>query len=607
MIWSFDSIKQKLDEKLALMPKWNKVTYWSVYERIRDVIAYCMEKLAYTADVLYNMSSFLKTSSLKALNIMAKPFSYTAHRKRGATGILLLSKDSDFDEFYIYGGKNVYIPKYTVFTNSGGDTNTYSYEEKTYYSGTEGNLQIPIKEGTPKTFVYTATGIPNEEIKIYSPNIDNDIFDVYIVDANDEILFEVSVVKNLYFINDLNDYYCTSESFEDFQGVTFTFGDGISTKQLNPNDRVMIKYAETQGSDGNIESLNVITVIKDTLYDNTGAVATLYVTNDEAISDGSDYEEIESIRNNAPRLFFAGYRCGTATDWKTIIESFSFIYKAKVWTVDDIGGSTLLSEQNKVFATAITSTGDNLTMSQKTYLEQEIYNNYKSPTEILQFTETQKVYIKFDTTGKIKNNTTSIVQEQLKQLLYDNYATLNTDYQTNIYSSNYINLIDDLDDIVYHETEVKIMDYNTNAVQVSRSMGVFFNDTSIQDDKILPVLSSFEIWIKRKIGGTWQEPEKVASSNTTSFVAESGWTISSSNINYSEGIYAYIIQEIVDDIGGLIYGVKNPDENTDLGYILCVAYNTEDGNGLQQQNIRLPYRYQITDIDEDFVKATLNN
>lgn len=607
MIWSFDSIKQKLDEKLALMPKWNKVTYWSVYERIRDVIAYCMEKLAYTADVLYNMSSFLKTSSLKALNIMAKPFSYTAHRKRGATGILLLSKDSDFDEFYIYGGKNVYIPKYTSFTNSAGDTNTYSYEEKTYYSGTEGNLQIPVKEGTPKTFVYTATGIPNEEIKIYSPNIDNDIFDVYIVDTNDEILFEVSVVKNLYFINDLNDYYCTSESFEDFQGVTFTFGDGISTKQLNPNDRVMIKYAETQGSDGNIESLNVITVIKDTLYDNTGAVVTLYVTNDEAISDGSDYEEIESIRNNAPRLFFAGYRCGTATDWKTIIESFSFIYKAKVWTVDDIGGSTLLSEQNKVFATAITSTGDNLTMSQKTYLEQEIYNNYKSPTEILQFTETQKVYIKFDTTGKIKNNTTSIVQEQLKQLLYDNYATLNTDYQTNIYSSNYINLIDDLDDIVYHETEVKIMDYNTNAVQVSRSMGVFFNDTSIQDDKILPVLSSFEIWIKRKIGGTWQEPEKVASSNTTSFVAESGWTISSSNINYSEGIYAYIIQEIVDDIGGLIYGVKNPDENTDLGYILCVAYNTEDGNGLQQQNIRLPYRYQITDIDEDFVKATLNN
>ncbi|HPJ86797.1 MAG TPA: hypothetical protein PLU55_01650 [Candidatus Pacearchaeota archaeon] len=604
MIWTFDSIKEAVKTKLSLMSQWNTIIYFGVYERILDAIAYVMEKLAYTADILYSNASFIKTNDLKSLNIMSKSFSYTVHRKVGANGVVLVSKDEDMSPAYIYTGKNVYIPKYTQFTDSSGNKKVYAIQDYYYFNGTEGNLEVQVRQGTPKTFFYTASGVANEEIKIYSPDIDNDIFDVYIVNNDNEILYEVNIVDKMYFVNDTVNYNCSSVSFDDLQGVTFTFGDGISSKKLEANDKVMIKYVETDGANGNIESANTITVIKDTLKDVDDNIITLYCNNVDAISDGADYENIESIRNNAPNLFFAGYRCGTANDWKTILENFSFIYKAVVWSVNDIGGSTLMSEQNKVFATALTNTGDNLTPAQKTYLENQIYYTYKSPTEILQFTNTQKIYIMFNVNAKISNSTTSIVSSQIKDLIYDAYSTLNTNYQTNIYSSNYINDIDDLTYIDYHETTIKLMDYNVNAIQTDRLVNAFFV-SSLPSQEISLVNNSLELWIKRKIGGVWQEPVQIAYSLGTSFIGMNGYTISSSNINYSTGYYNYVIQTIVDN--PTQYPIQNPSESQNDGYLIVMAYNTKNGYGLQTQDVRLPYRYQITDIDKDFIFTTLSN
>lgn len=604
MIWTFDSIKEAVKTKLSLMTQWNAVIYFGAYERILDAIAYVMEKLAYTADVLYNNASFFKTNDLKSLNIMSKSFSYTVHRKVGANGVVLVSKDPTLNPAYIYTGKNVYIPKYTQFTDSSGNKKVYAIQDYYYFNGTEGNLEVQVRQGTPKTFYYTASGVANEEIKIYSPDIDNDIFDVYIVNENNEIISKVNIVNKMYFVNDTVNYNCSSVSFDDLQGVTFTFGDGISSKKLEANDKVMIRYVETDGANGNIESANTITVIKDTLRDIDSVAVTLYCKNSDAISDGSDYESIESIRNNAPNLFFAGYRCGTFNDWKTILENFSFIYKAVVWSVNDIGGSTLMSEQNKVFATALTNTGDNLTPAQKTYLENEIYYTYKSPTEILQFTNTQKVYIMFNVNAKISNSTTSIVSSQIKDLIYDAYSTLNTNYQSNIYSSNYVNAIDDLSYIDYHETTIKLMDYNVNAIQTDKLVNAFFI-SSIPTQEISLVNNSLELWIKRKIGGTWQEPIQIAYSLGTSFIGMNGYTINSSNINYTTGYYNYVVQTIVDNPTD--YPVQNPSEAQNNGYLLVMAYNTKNGYGLQTQDVRLPYRYQITDIDKDFIFTTLSN
>ena len=190
----------------------------------------CYGKRSYTADVLYNNASFFKTNDLKSLNIMSKAFSYTVHRKVGANGVVLVSKDPTLNPAYIYTGKNVYIPKYTQFTDSSGNKKVYAIQDYYYFNGTEGNLEVQVRQGTPKTFYYTASGVANEEIKIYSPDIDNDIFDVYIVNGDNEIISEVNVVDKMYFVNDTVNYNC-STSFDDLQGI-FTFGDGISSKSL---------------------------------------------------------------------------------------------------------------------------------------------------------------------------------------------------------------------------------------------------------------------------------------------------------------------------------------------------------------------------------------
>jgi len=210
----------------------------------------------------------------------------------------------------------------------------------------------------------------------------------------------------------------------------------------------------------------------------------------------------------------------------------------------------------------------------------------------------------FNVNAKISNSTTSIVSSQIKDLIYDAYSTLNTNYQTNIYSSNYINDIDDLTYIDYHETTIKLMDYNVNAIQTDRLVNAFFV-SSLPSQEISLVNNSLELWIKRKIGGTWQEPIQIAYSLGNNFIGMNGYTINSSNINYSTGYYNYVVQTIVDN--PTQYPVQNPSDSQNDGYLLVMAYNTKNGYGLQTQDVRLPYRYQITDIDKDFIFTTLSN
>jgi hypothetical protein len=154
-----------------------------------------------------------------------------------------------------------------------------------------------------------------------------------------------------------------------------------------------------------------------------------FLRNTEAISDGSDYESIESIRNNGSNLFYAGYRCGTLADWKNVLESISYIYKATVWTVNDIGGSLLLSDQNKIYITAITSTGDELTFAQKSLTTEELTNNYKSDSEVIDFQSLIKIYPKFDITGKIQNKAITTQAQLIKDTLYVNASTCTERYE----------------------------------------------------------------------------------------------------------------------------------------------------------------------------------
>ena len=610
MQYTYNGIKLELQTRLSLMSSWNKVLFHSVYQRIVDLLAYTGEKIVYLAEFLYRESKWFTATKRNSLIVLGKWLGYTPYRKTGALGTLSLSADPTFNPLYTYVGKEVRIPRWHIFTDENNTLNTYCYENTFYRTGEIGSIEVPIKEGTPKQFLYIAKGEVDECIYIYSSNIDNSEVEVQIVDTDNNLLYTAEIVDNLYLINDTENYYCYIENSPDFDYIKICFGDGITSKKLTLNERVLVKYADTLGDQGNITSQDVITKIKTPLFDEDNLAVTLYVTNDDAITGGSEIEGIESIRNNAPNIFQIGNILSSITNWTSVINSASYVNKSKVWTVESLGGSTTVSEQNIVYITAVSNTGIDLTTSQKSDLLVNYLIPKKSLTEVVSFQPLEKVYIRFDITAKLNNTPFSIMNENIINTLTENYGILYTDFQTNVYESNAYKIIDSVDDIVYHETELYYLEKYISPIVSNEKLLPSYTDTdtAILDDQNFLVEDSFEIWIRRKIAGEWEDPLQIGETSGVNITGLNGYTVNGGFVSYDTNQYSFTVQDIADDITEAVYGVSDPGDSDPLGYILYISYKMEDGNTppKQQNSIRLPYFYQITDIDENFIDTDLS-
>jgi hypothetical protein len=611
MLWTFDNIKTEMKDRLSLLSNWANTLYYGVYERIIDVIAYIIDKLIYIIEFYYRESSWSLAQRFESLATRCLLLSYNYHRKIGAVGNLLLSSDSNFSSSYVNTLNDVSVSRWTHFKNTTGTSNVFCTETTNYVRNTIGNQTIPVKEGIPRSYLYAAQGIANEVISLFPTNvtygIDNDDVDVFITQSDGTILYEVTVADNLYYIDDLTAYYCTVKNVPDFSKVLITFGDGVYAPKLSAGQYVLIKYADTLGDQGNIQSLNVINTIESTLYDvyGTDVTSQLYVKNNEAISDGLDFEDIESVRNNAPALFQAGFRCGSLADWKSIIDNVSYVYNSALWTINDVGGSTLASELNTVYITGVSNSGDDLTLAQQTDIELNYLREKKSPTETITWQALEKVYAFFDVNAKINNLTSDVVTTQIKDAVDAEYGTLNTNFQTNIYESAYNSVINSVPTIVYHNTDLYHMEKNvpktaTNETIIPSYVGT---DTAVLEDQVFLTSNSIKIWYKQKLANAWSTIKQIGASSGTIIYSymPSSFTITGGTINYANNQYSYTIAG-----SGLVPDIPNPGSTDPDGYLLYLSYQTKDGNGLMNNCIRLPKKYQITDVDEDFVFTTIS-
>jgi hypothetical protein len=504
-LYTYDSIKTEIQNRLSLLSNWQKTLFLGVYESIIDAVSYAIDKRClYPAEVYYRESNISTATQYVTIMPLADALSYTPFRKNGAYGYVQLSADSTFSGSYVYAGSTVVIDRWTEFTDSTGSINTYCTDKTIYYALTSGNLNISVKEGIPKEFLYIANGSVNETITIYSDSIDNEEIDVYIVDANNEILYTVLkcgvdvVERKLFYLNDLTNYYCQIDNDASFEKINIIFGNGISTNKLNSGDRILIKYAETKGDLGNIESTAVISKIKNTLYDINGNKVTLYVTNQDSITDGTDIESIESIKYNAVNLFQTGYRCGGYTDWVEILQAHPMIEKAIIWSTDDVADDTLTANQNKIYVTAITTTGTELTTAEKADITINYLKDKKSPCEVVAWQSLNIIYAVFRVTGKVENLSIPVISTQINDSLEAAYYILNTDFKVDIYESNFTSLIDQNDYVLHHNTEIYNMEkgFGYNTLNYVLATSVVAADQSDLTQQIYLVPDTLEIWIR---------------------------------------------------------------------------------------------------------------
>jgi hypothetical protein len=477
--------------------------------------------LAYVVEFFYRETSWKNAKNRSSLINQSFYLNYIPHRKIGARGSVIISGNPSFLSNYIYPGNDVFIPKWTPFTNQNGDV-VYSLSDNTYFRNQIGNLEILVKEGNPKQFVYTSSGVDNEKITIFSDSIDSEELEVFIVDSNLNILQTCIKTNDSFLENNLTPYFYTVEDDPNFNFLDITFGDGIYTRKLNPNEIVLIKYADNKGQQGNIELIESINSFINPIIDSQDNEVTLYVTNPDTISDGVDYESLQSIRSNGRRLFFAGYRAASSNDWQVIINSHPNVLKSKIWTRADLGLPAIGFQEVVIFVSIVSKSGDQLTNAQQLDLAYNYLLPAKSPTDVVSFETLNKIFVKYDSIiTSPSGNPQNQIEGEVNTILQNNFSVQQLDFNQNLYESNYTSVIDSLENVLYHTTEawyledkdlrtfpgqVRPFNYTTPQAYQIKVANV---DETDPTKRIIISEKKFEIWIRRKISKVWQKPTRL--------------------------------------------------------------------------------------------------
>lgn len=416
------------------------------------------------------------------------------------------------------------------------------------FRGTEkvssGYEYIEVKEGRVKEFIYTAIGNVNERIPIYSSNIDNDTIEVWLVDANDVNISQISIVSDLFFVDNIVTYTTEIQNFPDYTGIYVKFGDNITSKQLVTGDRIKIIYAETNGAEGNIETSGIITTPTTPLQDIYGNEVTgIYITNEDPIIGGSNLQSNERIKKFSRALYNSGYQLNNRASWIATLEEVPYIHKAIMYTELDIGDGTLSLigqlNQNVHYVTAVKTNGEGLSEAEETSIATTYLIPRKSPTDIISWQKLKKVLIRFVVDATIYPQLSfSSTKSQISDALSTAYDVLNMEFAEEIYNSNYINTIDDVSSVIRHTTTAYYADENINnqAILYKAIVNLPVAEEPDATKQIQFVPNSPEIWIRRKINFVWHDALKIATTSAGTVSGVNTFNVSGNTVDATSQI-----------------------------------------------------------------------
>tara|TARA_Y100000361_G_scaffold18617_1_gene14490 strand:+ start:4823 stop:6733 length:1911 start_codon:yes stop_codon:yes gene_type:complete len=257
------------------------------------------------------------------------------------------------------------------------------------------------------------------------------------------------------------------------------FGDGVVSSALSDGNIVLLKYIAT-----NVDQANGA----DT-FTSSGAIdgeTSVTVTTVDSASGGSQRETIESIKLNAPLDYAAQGRCVTANDYvvfarKLFPQTKSVnVFGGEDGSFDSSLGVVDSQEFGKVFISIRSTTGNNLTVTQKDNLVKDLQKfNVASITPVIIDPEVTNIIL--ETEFQFNSSKTTKDKETLKSEV----TTVLTNYNTNTLNDfnkmfRYSELqgqIDDADDAILNSgSKVYLSKTFTPQLLTSQSHDLFFNN-----------------------------------------------------------------------------------------------------------------------------------
>lgn len=338
----FDQIKTSIKDYLRANSNFTDFDFeGSNFSVLIDTLAYNTYITAFNSNMVVN-ESFLDSATLRenivslARNIGYVPKSRTASSAivsfkvtpKTSTSTLTLQSGlvctgSTEGSSYIFS-----IPENITASVK---NNIASFDNIIIKQGTFLKKQFTVDASLDQKFILDNSYIDTSTIRVYVKGIsDTGIGESYSLAEN---FFNIDSISKIYLIQEIRD-----EKYE------IIFGDGKFGKKLENGSVITVTYIITEGKSGNGTSefrfagtFKNENDIVDTLNTTSVQINTI-----QSSQNGSDIENIDSIRNYAPRVYASQYRAVTSRDYESIIKSK--IYE-NAESISIVGGEELVPPQ----------------------------------------------------------------------------------------------------------------------------------------------------------------------------------------------------------------------------------------------------------------------
>ena len=445
--FDFDEVKENLKIFLRAQDEFTDYDFeGSGMNILLDVLAYNTHYLGFNANMLAN-EMFLDSASLRSSIVShSKTLGYVPTSPRAAKAIIDVNLNTN--------QTSITMPAGTVFNSTVDDV---SYQFTTITDVTKSNtggripfLNTDVYEGTyistrytvnssniDQRFLLTDNRADTSTLTVKVQTSSSDSTTTTYTEATD--ITQVSATSNVYFLQEVE-----SGLFEVY------FGDGIIGTELSDDNIIILTYVVSNKRKGNGAALFTNNAA-------IGGVTDVSVATVGAASAGSERESLQSIKYNAPLSYASQGRCVTAEDYKVYTKRYFpntqsvSVFGGESGSYDSSLGAVSTPEYGKVFISIKSTTGNNLTPTEKTTLIGNLAPfTVASITPVIVDPQTTRLILnvsfKFDS-SKTTETESSLAAKVISDLRSYNASTL-TKFDSAFRHSKITGIIDDADSAI---------------------------------------------------------------------------------------------------------------------------------------------------------------
>ena len=466
--YDFDAIKINLKSFLQGQTQFQDYDFeGSSLNILLDILSYNTHYLAYLANMATN-ELYLDSADIRNNIVsLAKMIGYTPSSPKAP----MASIDIQINNAT---GTSVTMNKGTVFTTSVDDV-SYQYVTNsdvtiTPDSGVYKFSGVPIYEGSLVTFKYTVDSTDvDQKFILPNANIDTTTLLVKVQNSSSDTTTNtyslaggfnnVTATSKVYFIQEGQD-----GKFEIY------FGDGVNGHAVSDGNIVILEYIVTNKTLSNNAS-------SFSLSGTIGGFSDVTITTVSNSQGGSESQDNESIRHNAPLQYAAQDRAVTTTDYETLVRS---IYPNAL-SVSAWGGEDDETPRYGIVKIGIkAASGSTLTETTK----QDIVNKlkpYNVASVAPQIIDPETTSVLLTSTVKYNASTTTKSSDTLKSEIITAITNFNTNQLQKFDSvyrhSKVTGLIDDVDSsILSNITTIKVRKEFTPTLAASNKYDIYFRN-----------------------------------------------------------------------------------------------------------------------------------